>query len=180
MRLSRGQASVAAPVRQRSHRQTTHAQHGIGLIEVMLAVLIVSIGFLAGARMQVEGMRFSQSAYYRSQAYFMANDITDRMRANIEGVRNGDYDAGTTAQVGSRPECATTACSATEIALRDLAEWSDYLHPSTDRSPALPSSADVTAGGSIVPKGDGEFTIMLVWADKDGSDSLNVNFLTQF
>ena len=46
-------------------------QSGVGLLEVLIALIILSFGFLATARMQVEGMRYSQGAYNLSQAKFM-------------------------------------------------------------------------------------------------------------
>ncbi len=161
------------------HATNRHAQAGIGLIEILIAVVIVSMGFLAGARMQVESMRFSQSAYYRSQAYFMANDIIDRMRANIEGVRDGNYDGGSTDATTARPDCTTSRCSPAEIATRDLAEWSDYLNPTTNAPPALPSSARTAAAGTVVAAGGGQFTISLVWADGEDDDQLDVHFLAE-
>ena len=174
------QLSTANPRRARAGRSAAaRTQSGIGLIEILIAVVLISIGFLAGARMQVEGMRFSQSAYYRSQAYFMANDIIDRMRANLEGVRNGSYDSQTTVATSVKPDCFVTSCDAADIAQRDLAEWSDYIFPSANAIAALPSSDTVTAQGSITRDTNGQYTVSLIWADSDGSDSLDVRFLPQ-
>ncbi len=90
-----------------NHRNTFSRHKGIGLIEILIAVVIMSLGFLAAARMQVEGMRFSQSAYYQSQAYFLASDMIDRMRSNITGVENGYYDDQATSSEADDPGCAT-------------------------------------------------------------------------
>lgn len=155
------------------------SQHGLGLIEILIAFALLAFGFLAGARMQVESMRFSQSAYYRSQAYFMANDIIDRMRSNIEGVRDGHYDDATTDSSASSPDCTTDRCTPAEIAARDLAEWTDYLYPSTNALPNLPSTATTTAAGSITAQGNGQYLISLVWADGEDQDQLDVHFLPQ-
>lgn len=155
------------------------SQRGIGMIEILIAVVLVSFGFLAGARMQVEGMRFSQSAYYRSQAYFMATDIIDRMRANVAGVKSGAYQGARTEAGLSRPDCSLIDCNTDDIAQRDIAEWSDYLHPSTGAAPALPSSPTVEATGTILSQGGGQYTVRLVWADGDDSDTLEVNFLSE-
>jgi type IV pilus assembly protein PilV len=149
------------------------------LIEILIAVVLVSVGFLAGARMQMESMRFSQSAYYRSQAYFMANDIIDRMRANVEGVQDGNYDGGSTSAEQTRPDCTTNRCSPAEIATLDLAEWTDYLNPTTNAPPALPSSATTTATGTINAVGGGQFTVSLVWAEGDDTDQLDIHFLAE-
>jgi len=49
-----------AQVKRHTPRNLTR-QKGVGLIEVLLAVIILSIGFLAAARMQVEGIAANQA-----------------------------------------------------------------------------------------------------------------------
>ena len=65
-------------------RRGSYFQQGIGLIEILIAVLLVSIGFLAAAQMQVHSMRFSQSAYHQSQAYYLATSMIARIRSNTK------------------------------------------------------------------------------------------------
>ena len=162
-------------------------QHrGIGLIEILIAVVIVSIGFLAAARMQVTGMRFSQSAYYQSQAYFMASDMIDRMRANIAGLRQGSYTDKTTSASATDPNCGFVTCTAAQIAVQDLHDWSAYLHPfDTVGSfvPTLPSSASTTAVGAINSLGDGVFAVSLTWSElvsgAEAPQTLVINFAAQ-
>ena len=105
-------------------------QSGVGLIEILISVILLSIGFLAAAKMQVEGMRNSQSAYYQSQAYFIAADIIDRMRANLPGVRDGHYDDAEISSTVTSPGCdtSTSICSPEQIAQQDLYEWSSHIH----------------------------------------------------
>lgn len=59
---------------------------GVTLIEVLVAVVITSIGILGFASLQFLGLNSNQSAYSRSQATFIATDLAERMRANIEGL----------------------------------------------------------------------------------------------
>ena len=99
---------------------------GFTLIEVLVTVLILSIGLLGLAGLQLTGLRSNQSALLRSQATFLAYDITDRMRANRAGVTAGGYNNITnpTATGG----CTTTAgCSSSEMAQTDLAAWNSSL-----------------------------------------------------
>ncbi len=56
-------------------------QQGFTLIEVLVAVVVLSIGLLGLAGLQTTGLRNNQSAYYASQAAIYANDIFERMRA---------------------------------------------------------------------------------------------------
>ena len=161
-------------------------QAGVGLIEILISVVILSIGFLAAARMQVEGMRSSQSAYHRSQAYFLASDIIDRMRANAVGVRAGAYDGAGTAAGLVPPDCGGAGCSPDQIARRDVAEWSRALHPEGAAGgavPALPSGPGIDARGTIAAVGDDAYTVTMVWAETVGDEvleeSLSLSFVGQ-
>jgi len=57
-------------------------ERGVGLIEVLMALIVLSIGFLVSANMQLRGMRSNQETYNQSQAMMLANEIMDRMRNN--------------------------------------------------------------------------------------------------
>lgn len=147
------------------------AQGGIGLLEVLLAVVLLSVGFLATARMQVEGMRYSQGAYALSQAKFMVLDMTERMRANREGMRGDAYKNKGTATGTSNPACITneTACSPAEIATADLHAWSQNLHApasATGFIPLLPSSASIPAKGTITyDAAEGSYSVAVQWSE---------------
>jgi len=151
-------------------------ESGFSLIEVLIALIIVSVGFLATARMQIEGLRGSQGAYFNSQANFMVREMTDRMRANPEGIREGHYDALVTSQAAanSLPACISseTVCTPGEIADADLAFLSRYLHPSGSGSASdfvslLPSGDTVTAAGNVTADGaTGVFTVSVSWSER--------------
>ena len=57
-------------------------QRGTTLIEVLIALIVLSIGLLGLALLQVTSVQSNHSAYYRSQATVLAHDLADRMRAN--------------------------------------------------------------------------------------------------
>lgn len=138
----------------RKDMKKLNKQSGVGLIEVLIAVIVLSIGFLAAAKMQIAGMRYSQNAYFLSQANFMLRDMTDRMRANIDGVRDGHYDNLVTATGTTNPTCFTTGamCTTEQLADADLHAWSKYLHApvgATNFKPLLPSLGTAVAKGEI-------------------------------
>lgn len=78
-----------SPTVKPGHR---NSQRGNTLIEVLVALLVLSIGLLGVAGLQLTSLRNNRSAHLRSQAQVMAYDITDRMRANRQlAVDTGAY-----------------------------------------------------------------------------------------
>ena len=161
-------------------------QRGVGLIEILLAVVLISIGFLAAARMQLEGMRFSQSAYFRSQAYFLASEMADRMRANLEGVDDGDYDGKSIADSLSDPGCDAKNCVPAEIAQQDLFDWRMSILGTGAAAGvvgALPDGEDGGPVATITSLGDANYRISLEWpevvAGATGTETLSVDFTIQ-
>ena len=67
------------------------AARGVGLIEVLIAVLVMAIGLLGIAAMQATALRNSQSSLERSQAVIQSYGILDAMRANLDVARAGTY-----------------------------------------------------------------------------------------
>lgn len=69
----------------------THRQEsGFTLIEILVTVLVLSIGLLGLAGMQITGLRANMSSEARSKATLLASDIVERMRNNPLGVQNSN------------------------------------------------------------------------------------------
>jgi type IV pilus assembly protein PilV len=85
---------------------------GFSLLEVLVSLLVLSIGLLGLASLQANAMKYNHSAALRSQATALAYDIADRMRANRQRALAGDY------VIGFDDEPVGTALAAT-----DLSEW---------------------------------------------------------
>jgi len=130
----------------------TNYQRGATLIEVLVAMLILSVGLLGLASMQMTALQSNQSAYYRSQATVLAYDIIDRMRANRADALNGVYDIAIQNQA-----CEPDLAPSGTLAKRDVAEWLSSL--------SCLLSAD--ARGSVVRDGR-LFTISIEWNDNRG------------
>ncbi len=69
-------------------------EQGSSLIEVLIAVVIISVGLLSVAALQTMALKSNQGSYYRSQATFLAYDLADRIRAAPNSALDGDYDDG--------------------------------------------------------------------------------------
>lgn len=116
-----------------THMRNTHkpmfslprAQRGVGLIEVLVAVLILGVGLLGIAAMQATALRNSQSSLERSQAVMQTYAILDAMRANVGVARIGGYNL--TAMTCSQPDAGT-------LAANDLRDWIGSLKGSLNDS----------------------------------------------
>jgi type IV pilus assembly protein PilV len=93
-------------------------QYGFTLLEVLIALLVLSIGLLGLAALQTTGLRSNQMATMRTLATEAAYDITDRMRANPAGVAAGEYVIALT---------DVTDPSATATAASDLNAWRELV-----------------------------------------------------
>lgn len=72
------------------------SQSGVTLIEVMIAVFISAIGVLGAAALQLNALKYTNSAVYTSQASFIAYDILDRIRASADPDSVDDYELDST------------------------------------------------------------------------------------
>jgi len=69
---------------------------GFTIMEVLVAMLILTIGLMGVAGLQIRAQQFNYTAYFRSQATFLANDLMERIRINTDttpttpGNNNGD------------------------------------------------------------------------------------------
>ncbi|MEO8001074.1 MAG: type IV pilus modification protein PilV [Arenimonas sp.] len=79
-----------------SYKNTRRLSKGTSLIEVMVSVLVLSIGLLGIAAMQATALRNTQSAMERTQAVVQSYAVLDAMRANLTQARNNQYDVGWT------------------------------------------------------------------------------------
>jgi len=97
------------------------ARHrGFSLVEVLVAITIFAIGFLALAAMQVSGLRATQVSNYRSLAMFHAQTIADQMRANRVALRlaNNPYYSAPP-PVGGAPSPEETALRSAQQTLSE-------------------------------------------------------------
>ncbi len=136
---------------------------GFTLIEILVAVVILSIGLLGVASLQVQGLRNNQSAYLRSQATLLAYDMADRMRTNSAEAIAGSYDAfDSLGSVPSDPGCISdlAGCNAANQADTDLFEWARRLNGTEESAILLPD-----AQGRIVRGAGNLFTIEIIWTE---------------
>ncbi len=139
---------------------------GFTLLEVLVTLLILTIGLLGLAGLQSTGIRNNLSAYHRSQATQLFYDIADRMRSNAPLASS--YVVDTAATGTEKAECLTTSgCSSAEMALNDIFIWKNNI------AEELPSGV-----GQIVQAGP-LYTVTISW-DDNRSGAADTNFVTSF
>jgi type IV pilus assembly protein PilV len=138
---------------------------GFTLVEMLVALLALSIGLLGMAGLQLTGLRSSLSSSVRSQATYLAYDILDRVRAN-RGNR-AEYEI----LYGEDP----AAVAADPVAELDLQEWRDIL------AATLPGGeGQIEVDGEVINgvNQKDEFTIRIRWDDSRG-DETKLVFVTE-
>jgi type IV pilus assembly protein PilV len=127
-------------------------QAGLTLIEILIAVLIISIGLLGVAGLQAFSLRNNHDALMRSHASALAADIADRMRANRADALAQRYDTtfgATRAVTGSPPPLADF----------DVNEWLNTL---AAQLPSGLGQVDVDPATNIA-------LISIRWGESDGT-----------
>ncbi|GAA5317386.1 MAG: hypothetical protein AseanaTS_25910 [Candidatus Pelagadaptatus aseana] len=99
-------------------------QSGMTLIEVLVTVLIVSVGLLGLASLQATSIKEGMDTSKRSQGLWMIDELASRMRVNTAGLANGYTGAGTVAALctgGAVTQCnAGNECTGNEMARFDV------------------------------------------------------------
>ncbi len=143
---------------------------GFTLIEILIAVLVLSIGLLGMAGLQASSLKNNVIAYKHSQATLLAYDLADRIRANAQnaGIL---YTAMAPSAAQAQANCLNlTGCIAAQMAQNDLFEWNAAV------TSVLPAS-----NATIAVDAAGRFTITLTWDDYEDSDVTNdSSFQTSF
>jgi type IV pilus assembly protein PilV len=115
-------------------------QAGFSLVELMIALIVLSIGLLGVAKLSLSSVQANGSAYMRSQATELIQEIVDDMRANQPQAIAGGYNIAMTSTIAAPgTNCETTTCTAAQVATFDVATWVNRLNATNGG--ALPSGA---------------------------------------
>lgn len=120
---------------------------GFTILEVLIALLVFSLGLLGMAGLLVISVKTNHSAYLRTQASFMAQSMGDRMRANLPRVWAGDYDGTYSGTTGDTDPCPSgTACTRENVATRDKSQFETQLG---DQLPNASADIACTPDGTV-------------------------------
>ena len=127
-------------------------QQGFSLVEVLIALVIMSVGMLGIASLYVQSMQAGRTSLLRHNAVTLAGDVADRIRANpTAGVL---YEG-----LGADNSCVDNGidCSSTEMADHDIFLWKDQADET------LPAGdVQITFDNTVNPP---VYTIAVVWEE---------------
>jgi type IV pilus assembly protein PilV len=136
------------------------AERGLSLIEVLIALVVVSVGLLGMAGLQAYSIKNNNSAYHRSQANTLAYDLLDCARTDRDAWLEGRYHCLTNG-TGKALSCPSGQ-TPNERAARDLANWKVNLER------LLPSGA----GAIDCDMSNPVCTVTVQWADTRGLEPI--------
>lgn len=138
-------------------------QQGITLIEILVTVIILSIGFLGLASVQLMGTKNVANSQYRTLATLYAYDMAERMRANLGGVGSNSYN-DTSTKSASDPKC--DPCGIAQQADYDLYQWKQLIEANVNDG-GLPEGV----GGIEYISEDELYEITIAWSAKTNSQA---------
>lgn len=105
-------------------------QAGVGMMEVLVALLVLSVGVLGYAGLQLRALDSTDETYMRSQAMAIAQDAVERMMANpgAASVYETEGNWGDTPADELPQTCLTSDCVASGIATWDIAQLTWYAN----------------------------------------------------
>lgn len=139
-----------------------NTQSGFTLLEILVAIVVLSLGLLGLAGLQAATLRNNQIAYYRAIAIQQTYDIADRIRANQAGAKAGNY---------NNPSATHHACAPCnnpqEMAEEDFFQWN------SNNASLLPAGA-----GTVVSGAGGSYVVTVNWNENTESGSTAQQFQT--
>ena len=143
------------------------SQRGDTMIEVLVTIIIIAVGVLGAAALQVTTLKNLSSSHSASVAAILVEDLSERMRANPTEALNDAY-VHNANPGGGFTRCDEGACTMAQLATYDIGTWWEQV------TAVLPSGSwQVTRNA-----GTNTFVLTVRW-DDDRSGSTCTNCPTQ-
>ena len=136
-------------------------QRGVLLIEVLVTLVIVSIGLLGLAGVQIHIQRAELDAYQRSQALLLLSDMVSRISTNRSHASS--YLVAVSSPLGAGASCPTGTATVAQL---DLAEWCNALQGAAET--VVVGGVTATVGGLVNGRGcienlSGDYLVTVAW-----------------
>lgn len=149
--------------------RTLSSQQGVGLIEILVALLVLAIGILGFVALQYRAVEASSEATNRVQAINIARDMAERIRINRDAIEAYKTQTGTASNQSTfATNCITTACSSNDLADFDVSQV-------TTRALTLGMTVNMrTCSGNS----DGRNCIYVAWGDTSATNGTGIGDCT--
>ncbi|WP_265288509.1 type IV pilus modification protein PilV [Verminephrobacter eiseniae] len=146
---------------------------GVTLVEVMVAIVVLSIGLLGIAGLQAATMKYKINTWARSSASTLLSDLSERVRINPDAAGSSFAEPGVNTKsayiIGATwaaqqsaalnpvtPDCETATCTSSQRAAHDLQVWRQRVRNN------LPQGAALISGDRKIG-----LTVTMMWFDKE-------------
>ncbi len=139
-------------------RTTNSRQRGFSLVEVLIALVVMSVGMLGIAGLYVQGMQAGRTSMLRHHAVTLVGDVAERIRANPTAAAQYGHVAAAT---GTDNSCVTGGidCTAAEMAANDIFIWQNEAQ---DMLPGGQIAIVFTAAAGGLPP---TYQISVLWTE---------------
>jgi type IV pilus assembly protein PilV len=162
-----------SPNQRGASNQRPTSSKGMTLIEVLVAMFILTTGILGAVAMQASVKKGSFDATQRSLASTLAQDILERMRSNDAtllrlNAYNGTYGNGDASATIPSPSClsSTSLCTWQEMVVKDLYEWEISLM-GADVKNGLDSTGGLVGAVACIAHLNNNVDIVISWQGRE-------------
>ena len=127
-------------------------QQGFSLVEVLIALVIMSIGMLGIAGLYVQSLQAGRTSMFRHNAVIVAADVADRIRANRNGGIAYEDPVGNYNYCDQEIECDEAAMAANDV----------WLFQEQARTTLPEGEVEITFDDTVTPW---QYTIRVVWQE---------------
>lgn len=176
--------SARRPHAPRSHpmpkkNRPLHRQRGISLLESLVAIIVMALGILGVLGLQLRTLADTQNSVNRAQAIRFIEDLSERMKINPNALGNlGSYVSGWQSPASaSLPNCATAACTASDLALYDITQWKDAVISALGNGDKTIADANIFLVSDEAADDRRQLGVMISWRENERSNDANYTSL---
>ena len=138
---------------------------GFSLVEMMVALVVLSVGMLGVASLFATSLRSGSSAIARMQAVSLANDLADRIRANRTAGAAYQGAAANNNCVGGA--IGATKCAPADMAANDLDVWNQQITAAWPGGGAVGQVTVTAVAGTNMST----YTVQISWPERGESQA---------